>query len=257
MQQLRVVVSHAIHCRDRIHQVCCTESLSMFYFACLLAAVFCGGANSFSPVKITRRSLQSSRTFCTPSDAAAVDTVPSQISLAIALKKGVILLAQPAEENDFLSKAAILIFDYGTERGTAGVILERETAFSMGETSPNSGPFEPNTLYLGGEAGSDTAMMFHKYDLQGFSKYIGSGMYLGGLKEAKELVVSRKAHPRDFKFIFNSVEWKNGVLESEILAGRWDMANVPPDLILQQSRAREIDSIWLNIRKSLGLRLSD
>jgi putative AlgH/UPF0301 family transcriptional regulator len=47
-------------------------------------------------------------------------------------------------------------------------------------------------------------------------------MYLGGIKEAKELVASRKtnAHPRDFKFIFNSVEWPKGQLEAEILAGR-------------------------------------
>ena len=177
--------------------------------------------------------------------------------MASVLKKGIVLLAQPAEENDFLNKAAILVYDYGPDRTTTGVILERETAFSMGETSPNSGPFEPNTLYLGGESGSDTAMMFHKFDLKGFSKYIGAGMYLGGIKEAKELVVARNAHPRDFKFIFNSVEWDAGVLESEILAGRWDMANLPPNLILQQSRAREVDSIWLSARKSLGLRLSD
>jgi hypothetical protein len=44
----------------------------------------------------------------------------------------------------------------------------------MGETSPNSGPFEPNTLFLGGEAGSDTAMMFHKYDLQGITAFSSS-----------------------------------------------------------------------------------
>lgn len=46
----------------------------------------------------------------------------------------------------------------------------------MGETSPNSGPFEPNTLFLGGEAGSDTAMMFHRFDLQGTA--IGLFLYL-------------------------------------------------------------------------------
>jgi putative AlgH/UPF0301 family transcriptional regulator len=186
-----------------------------------------------------------------------IDIIPQEISTAEFLKKGVVLLAQPSEEHDFFNKAAILIYDYGTDRGTTGVILERETAFSMGETTPNCGPFEPNTLFLGGESGSDTAIMFHKYDLEGFSKYIGAGMYLGGIKEAKELVVSRKAHPRDFKFIFNSVEWETGVLEREILSGRWDMSNVPPNLILQQSRAREVDSIWLNVRKALQLRLID
>lgn len=200
------------------------------------------------------RSSQSSRFFLMCSTS---DVVPIEISTALSVKKGVVLLAQPAEENDFFNKAAILLYDYGPGRTTTGVILERETAFSMGETSPNSGPFEPNTLYLGGESGSDTAMMFHKFDLKGFSKYIGAGMYLGGIKEAKEFVVGRNAHPRDFKFIFNSVEWDAGVLESEILAGRWDMANLPPNLILQQSRARDVDSIWLSARKNLGLRLSD
>jgi putative AlgH/UPF0301 family transcriptional regulator len=232
------------------------------FFALTFAVGLCAFTNSYSVRNCNRldlRSFSSRRArpslmllMCSP-----VDIVPDKVSPAAILKKGVVLLAQPSEENDFLSKAAILIYDYGTERGTTGVILERETAFSMGETTPNSGPFEPNTLYLGGEGGSDTAMMFHKYDLSGFSKYIGAGMYLGGIKEAKELVVSRKAHPRDFKFIFNSVEWETGVLEREILAGRWDMANVPPNLILQQSRAREVDSIWLNVRKTLGLRLQD
>ena len=234
--------------------------LSLF----VVAAAFglCAVANSYSVRNCNRLDLRrfstrraassTSLLMCSP-----LDSIPDKVSSAAILKKGVVLLAQPSEENDFLNKAAILIYDYGTERGTTGVILERETAFSMGETTPNSGPFEPNTLYLGGEGGSDTAMMFHKYDLSGFSKYIGAGMYLGGIKEAKELVVSRKAHPRDFKFIFNSVEWETGVLEREILAGRWDIANVPPNLILQQSRAREVDSIWLNVRKALGLRLQD
>ena len=223
----------------------------------LLILASCALSKGFSSFKIASKSFSFFRLHSSPSEAANFDFVPAEISLSAALRKGVVLLAQPSEENDFLSKAAILIYDYGTDRGTTGVILERETAFSMGETSPNSGPFEPNTLFLGGQGGSDTAIMFHKYDLEGFSKYIGSGMYLGGLKEAKELVVRRNAHPRDFKFIFNCVEWESGVLEREILAGRWDVANVPPDLILQQSKAREVDSIWLNVRKYLRLNLRD
>lgn len=222
-----------------------------------IVLLFCVVSRGVSFSTVVPKSFSFSRLKSTPVEVANLDFVPNEISFAASLRKGVVLVAQPAEDDDFLSKAAILIYDHGTDRGTTGVILERETAFSMGETSPNSGPFEPNTLYLGGQGGSDTAMMFHKYDLEGFSKYIGFGMFLGGLKEAKELVVSRKAHPRDFKFIFNSVEWESGILEREILGGRWDVANVPPDLILQQSKAREIDSIWLNIRKSLGLNLRD
>lgn len=227
------------------------------------AVGLCTLTNSFSVRNCNRLDVRSFSFHRAPSSSCIVmcspsGTIPNEVTLATILKKGVVLLAQPSEENDFLSKAAILIYDYrSTEGVTTGVILGRDTAFSLGEMYPTSGPFEPNTVYLGGEQGSDTAMMFHKYDLSGYSKYIGAGMYVGGIKEAREMVENRKAHPRDFKFIFNYVEWETGVLEREILAGRWDIANVPPNLILQQSQAREVDSIWLNARKALGLRLKD
>lgn len=177
------------------------------------------------------------------------DTVHIDISPAKFLSQGVVLLAQPSEYNHFLIKSAVLIFDYGSERGSRGVILERATAFCMGETSPNSGPFGPNTLHLGGEDGSDRAIMFHKYDLDGNSKYIGAGIYTGGLASAKALVENNLASPKDFKFIFNSVEWGPNQLDNEVKAGRWDVANIPPDLILQQNSPSA--SLWSKARNTL------
>jgi hypothetical protein len=44
----------------------------------------------------------------------------------------------------------------------------------MGEVSPNIGPLQSNVLFMGGEHGSDTAIMLHRYDLEGFAKYIGN-----------------------------------------------------------------------------------
>ena len=141
------------------------------------------------------------------------------------------------------------MYDFGTGRGSKGVILERATAFSMGETSPNSGPFGLNTLYLGGEDGSDRAIMFHKYDLGEKAKYIGAGIYTGGLTQAAVLVEESSASPKDFKFIFNSVEWGPGQLEAEVQAGRWDVANIPTNLILQQSSSAA--SLWSKARNTL------
>jgi len=174
---------------------------------------------------------------------------PSDIVPAQALERGVVLLAQPNEFNHFLIKAAVLLFDYGSPRGSRGVILERATAFTMGETTPNAGPFEANTLFMGGSDGTDTAMMFHKYDLQGFSKAVGAGLYVGGMKEARELVLSRAAKPRDFKFIFNNVEWAPGLLEREVAEGRWDLAVLPPDLVLEQGSG--VGSLWAKARNTL------
>ena len=177
------------------------------------------------------------------------DFIHSEISASDVVKNGVVLLAQPSEYNHFLIKAAVLVFDYGSGRGSRGVILERATAFTMGETSPNCGNFVDNTLYLGGEDGSDKAIMFHKYELDGYSKYIGAGIYTGGLGKAQKLIENNEAQPKDFKFVFNSVEWGPDQLEAEIKAGRWDVANVPPDLILQQSSSKA--SLWSKARNKL------
>jgi hypothetical protein len=67
---------------------------------------------------------------------ATVDTidtpiVPVDITLAESIKKGVVLLAQPSEDNDFFNRAAILIYNCGSDQGCAGVILGRETGDSF------------------------------------------------------------------------------------------------------------------------------
>ena len=183
--------------------------------------------------------------------AQRIDEIWTQpdISKADIISQGVVLLAQPSVYNHFLIEAAVLVYDFGSGRGSKGVILERATAFSMGETSPNSGPFGMNTLYLGGEDGSDRAIMFHKYDLGEKSKYIGGGIYTGGLGQAAALIENCTASPKDFKFIFNSVEWGPGQLENEVQAGRRDVANIHEDLILQQSSSAA--SLWSKARNTL------
>lgn len=213
-----------------------------------MCANFCDSFHSSNLRKDYLRRTSCLRVLPVDGDEVA-NLVHSEIRGADLIQNGVVLLAQPSEYNHFLIKAAVLVFDYGTGRGSRGVILERATAFTMGETSPNCGPFIGNTLYLGGEDGSDKAIMFHKYHLDGYSKYIGAGIYTGGLGKAQKLIDSNEAEPKDFKFVFNSIEWGPGQLEAEIKAGRWDVANVPPDLILQQSSSKA--SLWSKARNKL------
>jgi putative AlgH/UPF0301 family transcriptional regulator len=118
----------------------------------------------------------------------------------------------------------------------------------MGETSHALGVFQGNTLFMGGEHGDDMALMFHKYPLEG-AKYVGSGIYVGGLKKAKEHVESRQAHPRDFKFTFNYVSWLPGLLKKEIEAKRWDVVRIPPSMVLEQ---RPESSLWSKCRAKLA-----
>lgn len=176
------------------------------------------------------------------------DIVSSVEACSFAQRPGCVLLAQPGEHDHFLSKAAVFVFEHN-KQGTQGVILTRPHAFSMGETAPGiDRVFEPNTIFIGGEQGPDMAIMFHKYDLDGMSKYVGGGIYVGGLRQARERIERREAVPNDFKFIFNTVQWAPGQLESEIAQKRWDVVKLPPEMVVEQKKA---SALWSNARNSL------
>lgn len=177
--------------------------------------------------------------------------IPEEVEASAFEGKGCVLLAQPGEHDHFLHKGAVLVFEHDPKKGAQGAILGRPSAFSLGETAPNMpAALQPNTLFIGGQNGQDMAVMFHKYAFEGASKDVGNGIYVGGLKEARLALEDREAHPRDFKFIFNCVEWPPGVLEREIETGRWDVVRMPPDMVLEQ-KGSSAEAIWSRARNKL------
>lgn len=147
--------------------------------------------------------------------------------------RGDILLAKPTEYDHYFRKAAILVYEHGA-KGTNGVILNKPSAFPIGEMAPGMGAFASNALYMGGNDGGDTAIMIHGFEFGGVSKHIGNGIYLGGMKQARDAVEAFQAAPTDFRFVFNNVRWEPGVLEKEIEQGRWDVCRAPVDLIVHE-----------------------
>ena len=174
--------------------------------------------------------------------------VPNEVMPVKFSGPGCVLLAQPNDHSHFFVRAAIFIYQYNVKDGAKGVILERPTAFSMGESSPGIGVFEGNTLYMGGDDGSDTALMLGRIDFGGTCKNVGSGIFLGGMKSASELVKSGGAVPKDFKFFFNNAEWGPNVLEKELESGKWDVVKLPPEDILRQDTEM---NVWSRARNTL------
>ena len=196
------------------------------------------------------------------------------------LRQGVVLVSQPGEHNHFLYEQAVFLYEY-TQRGSKAVILERPTAFTMGEISPGERLLEASSSstngvsqelecsrgtrsswvrsgrtsldadeWLGGDQGGDMAIMLHPYAFTEQSKECGAGIFLGGMRQARELVTQGKASPKDFKFFFNGIEWPPGQLEQEVEQGRWDVVEVSSDLILRQSSAT---TLWHRARKEIEL----
>ena len=183
--------------------------------------------------------------------------IPESVETCDFTGRGCVILAHQSEHDHFLHKAAVLIFENDPQKGSKGAILGRPSAFTLGDTAPNMPePLQPNTLFIGGSGGQDMAIMFHKYEFGGASKPIGNGIYLGALKEAREALEAREkgVHPRDFKFIFNNVEWPPGALEREIAEGRWDVVRMPPDMVLQQKDG-SAEAIWSAAKSKISLAL--
>eukprot|EP01035_Chromulina_nebulosa_P016201 gene16201-21469_t len=132
------------------------------------------------------------------------ENVPQQIAKKNFDGRGCILVSKVDEFDRFMSKSIVFIFEHSIERGSQGVILNKPTAFTLGESSPNIGVFESNTLFMGGQDGSDMAIMLHRYDFSGLAKYVGGGVYIGGIGPARAMVETFQASPKDFKFIFNT-----------------------------------------------------
>eukprot|EP01031_Cornospumella_fuschlensis_P027759 gene27759-33527_t len=175
--------------------------------------------------------------------------VPDQITSVPFTGKGCVLLSQPNEYDHWLSKAAILIYEHN-DQGSKGLILDKPSPMTMGSSSPSIGVFESNTLFMGGKSGSDTAVMIHAKNLGFKSRPLGYGMYIGGLKAATDMVERFEAHPRDFKFIFNNVEWKPGMLEEEIEKKRFDVCCIPPPMLLLQE-PKDYGTLWAMARNVL------
>lgn len=141
---------------------------------------------------------------------------------------GTVMVASPYEFGHTMSEACVFLYDCTTEKAQ-GVILQSPTAFTLGEMAAGIAPFDANPLFTGGDAGDDTAIMIGQYDLGGYSKAVGtSGLYVGGLREAKALVREGQegdtfngVHPLDFKFFYKSCEWTIDQLDQELANGLW------------------------------------
>lgn len=176
---------------------------------------------------------------------------PQNVQLCPFSGPGCVLLSKPEQLENLLMRSVIIITEHN-DKGTSGQIVNKPTGWNMEEMAYETGEFKGNLLFKGGENGQDTAVMIHKYDLGGYSKPLGNGVFVGGSKQAREKVRTLETHPRDFKFIFNSIQWPPGALKSEVENGDWDVCQVPVDMLIQQDE-EWVDRLWLTLRTALHL----
>jgi putative AlgH/UPF0301 family transcriptional regulator len=135
---------------------------------------------------------------------------------------GSVLVSQPEQFDAFFHEAVLLLLEHSSDRGSRGVLLNRETPFTMGEMAAGMDCFADNIVYRGGNGGEDTVLMLHcQAGLPGSTLVGESGLFLGGLKGAQELVGSGQVDASAFKFFFNTQVWAPGQLQTELESNVW------------------------------------
>lgn len=160
---------------------------------------------------------------------------------------GTVLIAPEHEYNHFLKSQAVLIYDMSDDGATRGVILERPTAFTVGEMVPGFECFTENKMFTGGDDGGKSVIMIHKHALEG-ARAIGSGLFVGGVARARFEVSSGALAPTDFKFFFNHVALTSGDLRGMLEHGGWlavSLSDVEAPVLTLQN---DDTGLWSSLR---------
>jgi len=170
--------------------------------------------------------------------------------------QGCILIAPPEEFNHFMRNAVVFIHEWDSfaegpdEIMARGVIIDRVTAFEVGEMAPAFADtvLGSNRLFTGGDGSFNSAIMLHAHEDIDGAKPVGNGLFTGGTLHAKQLVESGTLPALDFKFFFNQCEFSKRNIQEMIDGGGWSAAWASPEIILRQDLNGRT---WNVVRNSL------
>lgn len=171
---------------------------------------------------------------------------------------GCILVAHPlmfVHQQAYFNLAIIFIFVHD-HTGTAGLILNKPTRYTLGEldsTRNVATGFEENLLYLGGDVGDNTLHLLHGYGDLDDSVEVIEGVYINGYPAARSDVLRGMKNPSGFKWLAKYCGWRPGQLEEECKSGVWFPAACSSSLIVkEQSLMDQPADLWHQVMQLMG-----
>lgn len=173
---------------------------------------------------------------------------------------GQLLIAGPMIGDLNFSRAAVMILDRPENGGHLGLILNRETDFTLDQLVEDCPGANRINLYVGGPVELDRMFMLHRLgNLIDDSLEIVPGLYAGGnTEQIREYIASGEKIDGMIRFFMGYSGWGEEQLTKEIIEHTWAV-NVKPDIktILdghgQEYWRRQVKDLgpdyrsWLNI----------
>jgi putative transcriptional regulator len=181
---------------------------------------------------------------------------------------GCLLVASPdtfrfAGQRQVLDQAVVLLVRHGPT-GSSGFIINRPTAFTVGDVTKKLENFDANPLFLGGDIG-EGVYMIHGFPGMTNATEVSDGIFYGGSEEAMDIVKGSNdgTAASDFRFFFKYTAWAPGQLDAEIQGGCWCPIRSSLDLILRPRVyqglhiAKYHKVFWHQVLKTLGGRFDN
>ena len=154
------------------------------------------------------------------------------------LGPGSVVIAVDGSYHHTFIESIVLVTEHG-EGITRGVLLTGETPMTVSDVAPGSiDAFAENTVFMGGDAGSQSLVMIHGESALPGALEIGRGVYIGGVRAAAEAVEAGALPAERFKFFYKSVEWLPDALEMQVTSGIFRVIDLSPGWLYGQSGSR-------------------
>lgn len=164
---------------------------------------------------------------------------------------GSLLVAEPFLREEYFNHAVICLVDHEEGKSTMGLVLNRDTGYTLGDIIDEIETDNEIPIFCGGPMSPDRLFYIHTLgSLFPGSRKISDELYIGGdFEEIMKYI--NNGYPTDgfIRFFIGYSGWDAGQLESEMSNHVWAVTNLPQRRhILRGSE----DSYWHRTVRGMG-----
>jgi len=162
--------------------------------------------------------------------------------------KGRVLISEPFMGDYYFGRSVILIAEHN-EEGSFGVIVNKRIATGLNKVLKGFPDFNA-PVFLGGPVETNNLFYIHTLgdQIEGAVEIL-DGLYWGGDIEAlKELILIKKAEPRDIRFFVGYSGWSPNQLDEELKKNSWVVSNISKDFLIKT----DAEKLWDNLLLKMG-----
>ena len=161
-------------------------------------------------------------------------------------KAGQLLIAEPLLNDDYFTRAVILLCEHSNE-GSVGFVLNQPSDFELQDLLIDIAE-KSHVVFKGGPVQDNTLHMLHRIPaILGAGLKIANDIYWGGsfdeLGDSRPKSVDSK---NDLRLFLGYSGWAPGQLENELKEGTWLVANATDEIVFDTRH----EDIW---KKSISL----